>query len=137
MGTTFLIVIFILSAVALYVTTCYRAYLLRTGVITVDTIHKTQIYEKKVITQTAKFIAYRISRGLHSAFITISEFKIRTGARIARFFELHMPRVYAFFSKKPITPEEHQNSFFWRSVVEYKYKIKQLKAKIKEEERDK
>jgi hypothetical protein len=45
------------------------------------------------------------------------------------FFESNLPGVYAFFSRKPITPGE-TNSFFWRSVVEYKYKIKQLKAKI-------
>lgn len=98
--------------------------------------------DKKLVRKIAKK-SFIITRNvLHITFLEFTRYRILLGRKISNFFEKKFPKFYALFSTKHAIQAAQeaksvQTSFFWRSVAEYKYKVKTMKHEIMQEEKEK
>lgn len=98
--------------------------------------------DKKLVRKVAKR-SFIITRNvLHITFLEFTRYRILLGRKISNFFEKKFPKFYALFSTKHAIQAAQeaksvQTSFFWRSVAEYKYKVKTMKHEILQEEKEK
>ncbi len=98
--------------------------------------------DKKLVRKVARK-SFIITRNvLHITFLELTRYRILLGRKISNFFEKKFPKFYALFSTKHAIQAAQeaksvQTSFFWRSVAEYKYKVKTMKHEILQEEKEK
>lgn len=128
------LIVFYIVLISLFLFLQWKVALLRSGKIEIETVHRIKSRKIKVLKQTINFIAHKLKVYLHKVFIKFAVWRMKTWAKIKRFIELRLPGLYMFFAKRPDFADKHFKNFFWRSVIEYKYKMKKLKAQIREEE---
>lgn len=98
--------------------------------------------DKKLVRKIARK-SFIITRNiLHITFLELTRYRILLGRKVSNFFEKKFPKFYALFSTKHAIQAAQeaksvQTSFFWRSVAEYKYKVKTMKHEILQEEKEK
>lgn len=128
------LVVFYITLIAILIFLQWKVSLLRSGKIEIETVHHAKKHKIKVLKQIALFFGHKIKNYLQKVFMGFAVWRIKTWAKVKRFIELRLPGLYTFFAKRPEFEDKHFRNFFWRSVVEYKYKMQRLKAKIREEE---
>lgn len=131
------IIVFYIALIFLFAFFQWKVVLLRNGKIDIETVHKAKSKKIKVLKQTIKYFAYQLKNYLHKIFIKFALFRMKLRVRISKFIENKLPGLHMFFAKRPEFGDKHFRNFFWRGVIEYKYKMKKLKAQIREEEMQK
>lgn len=131
------IIVFYIALIFLFAFFQWKVALLRNGKIDIETVHKAKSKKIKIIKQTIKYFAYQLKNYLHKIFIKFALFRMKLRVRISKFIESRLPGLHMFFAKRPEFADKHFKNFFWRGVIEYKYKMKKLKAQIREEEMQK
>lgn len=128
------VIVFYIVLIVLIIFFQWKVSLLRSGKIDIETIHKSKSKKIKILNHTAKYFAYKLKNYLHKIFIKFALFRMKARVKISKIIENKLPGLYMFFAKRPEFADKHFKNFFWRGVIEYRYKMKRLKAQIKEEE---
>jgi hypothetical protein len=133
---------FILSLLGIIGMLEYQAWHLRTNQIEIDEkMLRPMLINEPTMRRVGKKVLIKTRNGIHTTLITFTKYRILTGRAISKFTEEKFPRFYALFSTKHAIQaaqesKSSQVSFFWRSVAEYKYKIRNLKTEIRQEEKE-
>lgn len=135
-----MIILFLISLLAIFLLLNYQAWLIHTK--QVENTH-TEIVtmNRKMFKKFLRVSVVKTKNSIHNFFLGITKYRILTGNAIKHFMEDKFPKVYAIFSTKHAVQmaqevESKTTSFFFRSIAEYKYKIKKLKEHMhKDEER--
>lgn len=128
------LITFYIVLIGLLVFLQWKVSLLRSGKIKIETVHHAKSHKIKILKQIANYFGHRLKNYLHKVFMQFAVWRIKNWAKLKRFIELKLPGLHMFFAKRPEFADKHFKNFFWRSVVEYKYKMQRLKAQIREEE---
>jgi hypothetical protein len=128
------LIVFYIVLVGLIIFLQWKVRLLRSGKIDIQTVHHVKSRKIRILRQTLAFFGHKLKNYLHKVFMQFAVWRMRVSAKAKRFIELRLPGLHMFFAKRPEFKDKHYKNFFWRGVVEYKYKMQRLKAQIREEE---
>ncbi len=135
----YLVIILIISSISLFLFLAYKAWEYKADPLAK---HERMIIDRKVLEYVLRSVLLSLKNHIRDFLIWLTKVKFKISTTCGNFFKERFPKVYALFSTKHAIQlaqesESKSTSFFFRTVAEYKYKIKKTKQALHKEAEEK